>query len=83
MTGPRVQTCLHCDGARGGRCEDSGAWAPCEGCAGSGLLVDCMQCSEPMPYGEAAREGAYCGGCRAELDASDRDYHERAMRRTG
>ncbi len=43
----------------------------CEGCEGVGRVVVCMQCGEHMPYFEAAREGAYCLGCRISLDRAD------------
>ena len=81
MRGPNVQTCLSCDGKGGGRCEDSGAWVACEGCAGSGLLADCVECGEPQPYPEAATHGAFCEACRIYLDRRDNDEERRLARR--
>lgn len=90
MTGPYVEVCPECCGDTGAWCIDPDcdgqrAWAPCEGCEASGRVVVCFSpgCGERFPLPEAERVGGYCPACRLELDVSDREAEERALKRAG
>jgi hypothetical protein len=82
MTGPRVHDCTECDSRGGGRCEESGAWAPCEWCDGSTKLADCIECGEPRPLPSAERVGGFCEACARSLDMSDAEAEARRLRWT-
>jgi DnaJ-class molecular chaperone len=77
MPSRRQQDCPDCDGL-GRFAEDDGdsedpcvRIARCEGCDGTGVLVDCVICDEPMPLSDAEQGSGHCPQCRAELEQSD------------
>jgi RecJ-like exonuclease len=57
------------------------SWATCEGCDGSGKLVDCALCDEPTPATVHELNSGYCGGCAADLASGDAEAERERIRR--
>lgn len=80
--------CVDCEGTgviQDRDFEDDGAprfySVECEGCGGSGKLVDCHLCDEPMPLADAESLGHICGPCSSNAEVKDQDVERARLRR--
>lgn len=59
------------------------SWAPCEGCDGTGRLVDCRDCDEPTPPTILELNSGFCGQCAADRVMADNCAERARQRRVG